>query len=95
MAASLMVDIEVIDASAFAEYRKHVPPLIAVHGGKYLVRGGASVPLEGTTPPNRTAVLEFPSMEQLIAFYSSAEYAPLKQLRSDSTRSRVLPGEGM
>lgn len=95
MSAYLTVDLEVIDASAYEEYRKRVPPLNASHGGRYLVRGGSTELLEGTTQPNRTAVLEFPSMERLKAFYSSPEYAPLKQLRIDSARSRVFAVEGV
>jgi uncharacterized protein (DUF1330 family) len=95
MSAYLVVDIVVTDASAYEEYRKHVPPLIASHGGKYLVRGGATELLEGTTQPNRTVLLEFPSMERLKAFYSSAEYAPFKQMRIDAARSNIFAVEGV
>ncbi len=95
MSAYLVVDIEVIDSQTYEEYRKQVPALIAAHGGRYLVRGGNTRLLEGNSAPNRTVVLEFPSMEKIQAFYASAEYEPLKQLRMRATRSRVFAVEGV
>ena len=94
MSAYLIADVEVADAAAYEEYRKHVPAIIASYGGKYLVRGGATKLLEGTLEPNRTVVLEFASMERLEAFYFSAEYAPLKVMRILASRSRIFAVEG-
>ena len=95
MSAYLIVDIEVIDAASYEQYRKQVPALLAAYGGRYLVRGGRTELLEGIGEPNRTVVLEFPSMERLKAFYDSAEYAPLKLQRISATRSRIFAVEGM
>lgn len=95
MAAYLVVDLDITDAPAFEEYRRLVSPVIANFGGRYLVRGGAGELLEGTTQPNRTVILEFPSMERLHAFYDSPEYAPLKQMRMDAARSTLLAVEGV
>ncbi|HEV7632720.1 MAG TPA: DUF1330 domain-containing protein [Steroidobacteraceae bacterium] len=95
MSAYLVVDIEVTDSTSYEEYRKHVPALIAAQGGRYLVRGGRTELLEGNVAPNRTVILEFPSMEKLQAFYASAEYAPLKQLRIGASNSRVFAVEGL
>lgn len=95
MSSYLNVDLEATDASAYEEYRKRVLPLIASYGGRYLVRGGSTEFLEGAAQPNRTAVLAFPSMERLKAFHSSAEYAPLQQLRIESARSRIFAVEGI
>ena len=68
--------------------------LVARHGGRYLVRGGAMQPVEGALGLKRLVILEFPSMEALRGFYDSAEYAPLLQLRLDSTQSDVVFVEG-
>jgi len=95
MSAYLLVDIKITDPTAYEEYRKQVPAILAAHGGKYLVRGGRTDLLEGEGMPNRTVVLEFPSMERLKAFYSSAEYEPLKRLRAAASRSRVVAVEGV
>ena len=45
------------------EYRKHTPGLIAKFGGKFIVRGGMCVHLEGGWRPSRMVVIEFPDMQ--------------------------------
>ena len=74
MAAYLIADLEITDDRGFEEYRRRVPAVIAAHGGRYLVRGGATEVLEGTFTPHRTVIVEFPSMAALRAFYASPEY---------------------
>jgi uncharacterized protein (DUF1330 family) len=95
MPAYLIADVEVTDAAAYAEYRQHVPAMIAAYGGKYVVRGGATEPLEGGWLPRRIVVLEFPSMDRLRAFYDSADYAPMKALRMGASDSRIIAVEGL
>lgn len=95
MAAYLIADIEVTDRDGFAEYQQGVPATIAAHGGRYLVRGGASELLEGNWSPKRTVVLEFPSMAQLKAWYASPEYRPLIAIRERTTRSNLVIVEGI
>ncbi len=94
MPAYLLARIVVHDDAKYAEYRAQVPPVIAAHGGRYLVRGGAVDVKEGDPPDGRLVVVEFPDMEAARAFYGSAEYAPLLKLRADSTKSEVVFVEG-
>ena len=47
MPAYFIVEIDVQDAAAFDDYRRQVPATIARYGGRYLVRGGHTEPLEG------------------------------------------------
>ena len=94
MAAYLVARIVVDDDAKYAEYRAQVPPVIAAHGGRYLVRGGAVETKEGDPPPGRLVVVEFPNMASARTFYSSAEYAPLLKLRLDSAESEVVFVEG-
>jgi len=95
VAAYVIANIQVTDPKAYEEYRSRVPPIIAAHGGRYLVRGGRVEPLEGDAPPERVVVLEFPDMAQLMAFYRSAEYRPLIAIRQRSSRSRLIAVEGI
>ena len=94
MPAYLIANIEVTDPEGFERYRTQVPAVIARHGGRYLVRGGAVHQVEGALGLKRLVILEFPSMEALRGFYDSADYAPLLRLRLDSTRSDVALVEG-
>ena len=94
MPAYLLARLVVHDEAKYAEYRAQVPPVIAAHGGRYLVRGGAVDVKEGDSPDGRLVVVEFPDMASAQAFYGSAEYAPLLKLRADSTKSEVVIVEG-
>ena len=95
MAAYVIVDIEVTDPSAYEEYRKLVPPLVAKYGGKYLVRGGDLESMEGGWTPKRLAVLEFESVERAKQFYYSEDYEPVKQIRLKATNSKMVLVKGV
>ena len=95
MAAYLIGDITVTDASVYEEYRKHVPDIIASHGGKYLIRGGASQTVEGDWAAKRVVVLEFPTMDMLKTFYFSAAYAPYKAMRQSGSSAQMVLVEGI
>ena len=94
MSAYLIVDIEVTDPEAYENYRSQVPPVVAKHGGKYLVRGGPFQILEGDWTLNRLVVLEFPTITAAKEFYDSEEYRPLKEIRTNATKSNLVLVEG-
>ncbi len=102
--AYVILEITVHDPVMYEEYREAIAPVIARHGGRYLVRSGAKsfdrdpaaklVSPEGEWYPDRIIVLEFDSRAQLQAFVESAEnkaIAPLRQ-RAATTRSVVVDG---
>lgn len=95
MAAYLIADIEVTDAAAFEAYRQAVVATIAARGGRYLVRGGAVDVAEGDWQPKRLVILEFPTREAALAWYRSADYAPLLALRGRAARSNVVFVDGV
>jgi uncharacterized protein (DUF1330 family) len=94
MPAYLVGSITVTDPVAYEDYRARVPAVIAAHGGRYVVRGGAMEVLEGDWPASRTVILEFPDMQRLKAFYASADYAPLLAIRKLSAVSKLIAVEG-
>ncbi len=95
MAAYLIADVEITDSVGYEEYRQKVPATIAAYGGRYLARGGAVQVLEGTWSPKRCVVVEFPSMAQFKAWWSSPEYQPLRALRARTTNSHLVVTEGL
>jgi uncharacterized protein (DUF1330 family) len=95
MAAYIHGDIDITDPAAYEEYRRLVPAMIAAHGGRYLVRGGATNVLEGDAAPKRQVILEFPDMDRLLAFYNSAEYQPLKNLRQKCSTGNLVAIAGV
>ena len=95
MAAYLLAEIEITNADGYAEYGKVVPATVAKYGGKFLVRGGKTHPLEGEWPERRRVIIEFPSIEQAKAWWSSPEYAKPKEMRRAASKGRLMFIEGV
>ncbi|MDP1901961.1 MAG: DUF1330 domain-containing protein [Rubrivivax sp.] len=95
MSAYIHASVEVTDPVAYEEYRRQVPAVIAAHGGRYLVRGGATTVLEGDATVARQVILEFPDMAHLQAFYRSPEYQALIPIRQRASRGRLVAIEGV
>jgi uncharacterized protein (DUF1330 family) len=96
MAAYAIGRLEMRDPSWLQEYGPKTLALVAKHGGKYLVRGGAMERLEGTGQlPSVIVVLEFPSMAQAKAWYHDPEYAPLIKLRQAGSDLDFILVEGI
>ena len=71
MSAYVVVQIEVHDSEAFEEYTTLVSPTVEAHGGRYVVRGPTVETLEGDWHPSRFVILEFDSLPQAKAWWSS------------------------
>lgn len=95
MTAYLVADIEVTDPDGYQEYRRTVGASIAAFGGHFLARGGSAELLEGNWMPKRLVIIEFPSMEQLRAWYASPAYAPALALRKRCAVSNLVMAEGL
>ena len=95
MSAYIVVDIEIHDAARYETYKRMAPPSIAQYGGRYVTRGGATEVLEGDWTPKRFVILEFPTMEQARAWWSSPEYAEAKALRQSIATTRMILTEGL
>ena len=95
MPALVIVDIEVTDPVRYEDYKRLASASIAAHGGRYLVRGGASEVLDGTWTPRRLVVLEFDSVEKAKAWRASPEYAGAKKVREGCARSNMVVVEGV
>ena len=94
MAAYVIGEIEVTDQASYEDYRKQVLATVEKHGGRFIVRGGKVEALEGGWSPKRLVVLEFPSMQKLLTWYRSPEYAPLIKLRQKASRGKLIAVEG-
>jgi uncharacterized protein (DUF1330 family) len=92
MPAFLIADDEVTDPVVFADYKRLVLPLIERFGGRFLSRGGQTVPLEGGRGwmPDKMVIIEFPDMAALQAWYACPEYETVKEIRLRSARSTLV-----
>jgi uncharacterized protein (DUF1330 family) len=95
MAAYLISDVSPKDPQAFETYRTRAAASIKHHGGRYLVRGGATTPLEGDWTPRTIIVAEFPDRERAEAWYRSPEYAEALAVRDVALSRNLILVEGV
>ncbi len=94
MTAYLYGNIEIHDPVLYEDDRAVVPALIAAHGGRYLVRGGAVEVLEGEGKALRQVILEFPDMASLKSFYDSPGYTAARAIRQKASNGTLVAIEG-
>lgn len=95
MAYYLILDIRIHDLPKYQEYMAGVKPMIEAAGGRYLVRGGEHVVVEGDWRPTRLVLFEFPSRAAAEAFFALPEYQPLKAVREASSSGDIVGVEGV
>ena len=81
MTAYILARVEVRDWDRYSEYMRQTPRVIAKFGGRFVIRGGEAVTLEGEPETLRIVLIEFPSLDQAKAFYGSPDYQRVKTLR--------------
>lgn len=95
MSAYLVAQIEITDPDLFKKYSAQVTDVVARHGGRYLVRGGARETLEGSPPERRTVIIAFDDREAALRWYNSEDYAPLLALRQKASRGDLILVDGV
>lgn len=89
----MVVEYEISDHAGFEEFIKGDA---AIHGPRiFLARHAKGVSLSGE-PPKWIGIIQFPSVEDAVAFDTSPEFTALKPIRDKSTkwRSFVVGGLG-
>ena len=92
--AYLIGQITITNPEAYALYASQVPETIAAFGGKYLVRGGHAIQLEGQPQGERNVVIEFPSRERAEAWYSSDAYQSIINHRLNNATGSLAVVDG-
>lgn len=96
MPAYVIADVSVSDPEQYKAYAALSPGAVAAAGGRFLVRGGRSEPLEGGWTPSRLVVIEFPDYDTARSFYDSAPYREARAKRAGATeRFDMIVVEGV
>ena len=95
MTAYLLGRVEITDADRYKDYMKKTPGAIEKYGGKFIVRGGEVLTLEGTEEKRRMVLIEFPSLDKAKEFYFSPEYQEVKKLREGAAKGQFLAIDGV
>ena len=94
MSAYIIVKMEVTDMEQYRKYIAATPAVVARFGGKFIARGGETITLEGPEEKRRVVLIEFPSLDKIKAFYSSAEYQQAKKLREGASIASLIAVDG-
>jgi len=90
MTAYVIALVDVTDGEKYSEYVRRTPDVIATFGGRFLVRGGETVTIEGPEAVERIVVLEFPTLEQAVACFRSQAYEEAKKFRLGAAEMRLV-----
>lgn len=93
--AYIINEITVTDPTAYAEYVRRAPAVVAAFGGRYIVRAGAVTPMIGEPPTARIVVVEFPSHQAAADFLASPEYQAILTIRQAASTSRAYIVDGV
>ncbi|MBI3481309.1 MAG: DUF1330 domain-containing protein [Nitrosomonadales bacterium] len=95
MPAYMLIRVAADDSAQLRDYQTAVPPIVAKYRGKFIVRGGDTVTLEGPEESRRIVVIEFPELSDVQAFYHSPEYAQARKLRGGVARFEAIAVDGI
>jgi uncharacterized protein (DUF1330 family) len=92
--AYYIAEVEVTDPERLRPYSERVESTFAPFSGRYVVREGILMSLEGDAPKGRFVMIAFDTVEQAQAWYNSPAYAEIKPIRHNSAKTRVMILEG-
>ena len=88
-----LVRADISDVEKFKHYAAKTPQALGKFGGKFLVRAGESVLVEGSTR-SRNSVIEFPSYQHAIDCWESKEYQDARSIRAGAANLDIVVIEG-
>ena len=94
MTAYIIFQGDITDPDRYEAYKPLAAQSVAEHHGRYLVRGGGCVSLEGAAPRSRTVILEFDSMDAATQWYESSSYAEARPIRQAASEGSMYLIEG-
>jgi uncharacterized protein (DUF1330 family) len=90
-----IIEVNVTDENGFTkEFLPLVVKDIQAAGGKYVIRGGNPVALQGTPPATRVAVLQFDSVEKVQAWWNSPSHRAAESVAAKYATTRAFAVEG-
>src|ERR1700692_21512 len=90
-----IIEVNVTDENGFTkEFLPLVAKDIQAAGGKYVIRGGNPVALQGTPPATRVAVLQFDSVEKAQAWWTSPSHRAAESVAAKYATTRAFAVEG-
>jgi uncharacterized protein (DUF1330 family) len=95
MPAYLVAEVEITNRVGFEPYGTAVGATVTQHGGRFVVRGGATELIEGGPQPKTIVIAEFADAAALKRWYDSPEYQKILPSRLDNSTGRLFIVEGV
>ena len=95
MSAYFVTRVNITDPEKYREYTSVTPGVIKQYGGKFVIRAGNMVTLDGPEVTDRIVVIEFETLEKVQEFYNSKEYQQAKELRKGASTGWAVAIEGV
>ena len=90
-----IVEVNVTDKEGYAkEFLPVIAKEVQAAGGKYVVRGGNAVTLQGTPPASRVVVLQFDSVDKVQAWWKSPGRTSAQSIGDKYATTRAFAVEG-
>ncbi len=91
MAGYVLADVSWTSADGRQAYLDLFQPTLEAHGGTWICRSRDVHVMEGDWHPEGVmVVITFPTLKDALAWYDSEEYRPARDIRQQSSNSRVL-----
>ena len=94
MPAYLIVRANVTDMEQYQQYMKLTPAILEKFGGRFVIRGGDMVVLEGPDTTDRVVMIKFESIDAARRMYNSAEYQAAIKVREGAAEASFIVMEG-
>ena len=95
MPAYLIVRANVTDMQQYQEYMKLTPAIVEKYGGRFIIRGGDKLVLEGPEISDRIVMLRFDSVDAVRRMYNSDEYQAAIKVRQGAAEASFVVMEGL
>lgn len=90
MPAYVVAMMSVQDAETYRKYTDRTPPTVKKYGGRFLTRGEPVSTMEGEPYAGRMVLLEFPSKQNVEAWYKDPDYQQAMEFRHASSTMHML-----
>lgn len=90
MSAFFIATATIKNPEKVQEYAGKAAETFAAHGGEFVVRGKFDAAFVGSADHQVVAVVRFPSMEALNAWYKSPEYRAIVPLRIEAADMKII-----
>ena len=94
MAAYLIVYMKISNPEQLNKYQAVTPAAVAKYDGRFIVRGGPKVTVEGPDENRRIVVVEFPTFKRAQEFWDSPDYRAAAELRKGAAQFHAVIVDG-